>query len=729
MNHQSGADRRQTMRTRPNFVLFLLLLALFLTAFVPRVVYPVSRPLQWYERSYRFVEAVVQGRWADTVVSEHPGVTPMWLIGASQHGYEALRRFSGDATYSLRASDRAFDTEVFVSVFALAFVIALAVVLAWHLLKLLFGEAAAWAGASFIALDPFHIALSKVVHIDALLSILMILSALLLLVHLRRISGSDGNARLWPRYRTLIASGALAGLAFLTKSPSYFLVPYLGLCLIATRWRAPLLNGYVLPALLWLGAAATVYIVCWPAMWVQPVRTLAMVAGGVVLHAGRAHPQPLYYLGNLVTDDPGLGYYLMSILVKTTALTFPLFVIGLVGLLRKRRRRGRRSGLLLAGYVAFFVLQMGLGAKKAPRYVLPAFPAIDVLAGIGLVTLSRCGFSKRVKYPAVVFVAVALLVQALLVLPYHPYYVTHANLLVGGPGRAQRLLLATPQGEGLDKAADWLNTLPGAATLRVGVQLPAQEALQQRFVGETLDTREPDLDFMVFAAVYVQRGVAQDQWGEQWAMYRYRLPEYVATIRGEPYAWVYAVDDGPQSPAWPMVVCLGDHIRLLGHTVVRDGELVGKQPVHPGDELLVTLHWMAVEMPQGDYSVFVHLVGPDGSLADQQDNAPVNGTHPVSLWVPDERVDDPYTLSVPLSGAGGTYQIVAGMYDWRTGDRLAATAMCETALPEDQVVLASLDARPRHALWWQLLAVVLAGVAVVSGVVGLFRRGSGGDGP
>ena len=168
----------------------VLLLVLFLAALIPRALYPVSRPLQWYERSFRFVDAVLHGQWADTVVSYHPGVTPMWLIGLAQHGYYALITAFGGARlnmegraatppHPLDTAGRAFQTEVSISILPLAAALALGVLACWWLLRELFGEDVAWAGAGLLALDPFHIAISKVVHVDALLSELMLLSALI----------------------------------------------------------------------------------------------------------------------------------------------------------------------------------------------------------------------------------------------------------------------------------------------------------------------------------------------------------------------------------------------------------------------------------------------------------------------------------------------------------------------------------------------------------------------
>jgi hypothetical protein len=710
------------MITRPKRWTATFLLMLFLVAFIPRAVRPVSRPLQWYERSFHFVDAVFHARWADTLVSPHPGVTPMWLIGLTQHGVYALRQSLGASPpHPLDISNRAFQLEVAVSVLPLALAIAWGILVIWWLLKDLLGEAMAWAGAGFLALDPFHIAISKVVHVDALLSVLMFLSALTLLRYLHNSTAGEPGDTWWIRHRSLIASGIFAGLAFLTKSPSYFLVPFLGLSLLVTRGRAHLIRDYLIPVLLWVGAAAAIYVLLWPAMWVQPAQTLVAVLNGIIKYTGEVHEHPLYYLEKAMVEDPGPGFYGVALLTDTTVFSLPFFVIGLASSLTAAWRRERRSLWLLIAYFVFFIVQMCVGAKKAPRYLLPAFCALDIIAGVGLITLARRLAEWKARLSSGVAAAIVLAMQAVLVWSYHPYYITHANLLVGGPAGAQRLLLGTPEGEGLDMVAEYLNHLPGASQLRVGAQMPARETLRQYFVGSLLDTREPGLDYMVFVDVYVKRYVAEDQWGEQWEKYKYRLPEYTAYLHGMPYAWVYRVDDGPQTPAVPLRVCLGEHMRLSGYTLVVDGAPPSGHILHPGQFLRLTLHWTAVGKPEMDYNVFVHLVGPDGTLVTQQDNPPLRGTYPTLLWEPGLRLDDPYELAIPTEASPGPYMLMTGMYDWRTGERLEALADCTFPLSQDQIALTTVEVQPERVPWWEVLIWVLAGVFVI-GSVGLCCR-------
>ena len=63
------------------FERWIVPIAIFLLAFLPRAIYPVSRSMLWYYRAIRFGDALLARDWAETHQSYHPGVTTMWLSG------------------------------------------------------------------------------------------------------------------------------------------------------------------------------------------------------------------------------------------------------------------------------------------------------------------------------------------------------------------------------------------------------------------------------------------------------------------------------------------------------------------------------------------------------------------------------------------------------------------------------------------------------------------------
>jgi hypothetical protein len=105
-----------------------------------------------------------------------------------------------------------------------------------------------------------------------------------------------------------------------------------------------------------------------------------------------------------------------------------------------------------------------------------------------------------------------------------------------------------------------------------------------------------------------------------------------------------------------------------------------------GETLPITLYWQAQRELAVSYKVFVQLVGPQGVLS-QIDAVPADWTRPTTGWLPGEVIVDRYDLSVPEYASSGTYQLIAGMYQESTMQRLAVLGAPEIARG-DHVLLA-----------------------------------------
>jgi len=93
-----------------------------------------------------------------------------------------------------------------------------------------------------------------------------------------------------------------------------------------------------------------------------------------------------------------------------------------------------------------------------------------------------------------------------------------------------------------------------------------------------------------------------------------------------------------------------------------------------------------------DYTVFVHLVGPDGKLYGQVDFYPVKGTLATSHWMPGQVILDPYTVPLPADAPRGEYTVHVGMYLLATLERLPVLNT-DGAPIDDKVVLTGLRVR------------------------------------
>ena len=97
-------------------------------------------------------------------------------------------------------------------------------------------------------------------------------------------------------------------------------------------------------------------------------------------------------------------------------------------------------------------------------------------------------------------------------------------------------------------------------------------------------------------------------------------------------------------------------VRLTGYALSSD------QP-EPGQEILLQLFWQAIR-PEHNYTVFIHVVGTDGSGLTQIDAEPFLGLYGMSThWPRDRAVLDQRVLSLPEDTAPGRYRLEVGLYD------------------------------------------------------------------
>jgi hypothetical protein len=104
-------------------------------------------------------------------------------------------------------------------------------------------------------------------------------------------------------------------------------------------------------------------------------------------------------------------------------------------------------------------------------------------------------------------------------------------------------------------------------------------------------------------------------------------------------------------------------IELLGFDL-------GQATLCKGQPLSLTLYWQASQPVEDDYTVFVHILDAQGRLIAQQDNPPLQGNLPTSLWVPGITLQDDYQIALPADCPAGMYTIQIGLYEPSTGERL-----------------------------------------------------------
>jgi hypothetical protein len=90
----------------------------------------------------------------------------------------------------------------------------------------------------------------------------------------------------------------------------------------------------------------------------------------------------------------------------------------------------------------------------------------------------------------------------------------------------------------------------------------------------------------------------------------------------------------------------------------------------PGDRESIVLWWRALQHPDQDYSVFVHLLDAQGEIITQYDKLPLSDFYPMSAWPLERDQRDVYPLKVPEDADLNGTQLAVGLYDRRTSVRL-----------------------------------------------------------
>lgn len=518
------------------------LIAIFIVSALIRTYQPESRPNQWLLRSQNFTRAIEKQDWTETYQQYHPGFPTMAIAGMGVRFYQLAPRFAkagGYWVYPLEMSP--YGKEMMWGSVAISVIVSLAIAaMVWVLLNLADWRVAFGAG-TFLALSPFYIAESRVVHVDGLMGTLMMLSALILLLYIRR--------RHW---YLLGLSGLVGGLAILTKTPAIFLIPYLGLSLGLSlilaarrewtekegpgRWRWLIeltIRTAVVPFIAWL-AAATLPALLWPVMWAAPGRVAELIAKSVRHATVTPHPNPRFFAGNIISDAerPSMLFYPVTLAFQQTFVTLTLALLS-VGFYTVWGRRVDKaldplSYWLVVAYLVFFLIEMGISAKQDQRYIMAADLPLQIMAGAGLAGLMKLverAFATS-RWPgdrlAQAAFSTAVVLQAGVVLVFVPDVGGHRNYLLGGNQVAVHIIeVGGDQNEGAQYLGRYVAEHADPAQI-VGVTGKLGLAFNQYKLPNILAGRFDggydidQIDILAFDYLTIQRNIREERWADAW---------------------------------------------------------------------------------------------------------------------------------------------------------------------------------------------------------------------
>lgn len=477
---------------------WLLLVLVFIVALFPRILnldaFISPDEPRWLENTVGFRQGLFTGNFSSLYQQPHPGITNMWITAAT---------ITSDSWAARRAP--------------LAVATAFLIAFSSYLMTRRWGWATGVTGGLLLALNPHLIAHSRVLAMDALLSMFLFIAILSLLVWLKE-----------RRWYFLVICGAAAALAVLSKMIGVIVVGFMPLVLLWDQIQQKRFEEKTWGIL--IGAAVATTIIVFPTL----VTDFGKVAVGTKeFFATEHYSQQVHALGP--------WWYPQAFLLWTT----PLQLLGLATLpfvFWRGKKEERKDVLVLLGFAVLFFLAIQYSIKKGDRYMLPDFVVFDVLAILGISAVWNLIRQKWAKSILLVLIILAAGWQVFNLFQLHPYYLAYRNPFFRSMAEGRTM----GWGEGLDLAARYLNEKPNAKDMLVISYY--ESSFAQHFVGQVTSAERLAKETLEeiggqYVVLYrTMQGRAPERWETRvLADFADKPPEYVISINGEEYVWIYKV--------------------------------------------------------------------------------------------------------------------------------------------------------------------------------------------
>jgi hypothetical protein len=278
----------------------------------------------------------------------------------------------------------------------------------------------------------------------------------------------DRTSRWWE----VLAAGLAFGLALTTTVTAVFLLPLLGLWLLATRW--PLFKERWRSYLLLPIIAGIAALASWPWLWRHPIQKVTWVIARLrTFHPDLMGAGGVLYLGSVYKPWALPWHYFTVSFFVTTPILYLVFAFASLTRLRPPRERAVGTPWAAAVLGWLWCVVLVAAEARAPmrydgiRHVLMIVPGFCLLAGIGLDRILGWiegarpgepvgGWRRRAAAAAATagfgFVGVQLIRM-------HPYEGAYLNEVTNAwlPVRAEDLFEVEYWQQSYKEGAEWLN--------------------------------------------------------------------------------------------------------------------------------------------------------------------------------------------------------------------------------------------------------------------------------
>jgi len=633
----------------------------------------------WMFRGATFMRRFLEGDFASTYLRHHPGITNMWLIGTgnliSTKIHDLFPQLFGvvkspfiqpcfheyRCPISLWIAPRVVQ-----GVFTSAGMVAV-----YILSKRLFGKVIALLATSFLIVEPFFLAYQRFLTTDALQADFSILAVLLMIIYLQ------GKGYWWQ----LVGSGVCLGLAIASKIPALFVGIAISLWILAIElgwWRGSFpRRGWVRQIrdlCLWGLIALIVIVAIWPALWVNPLETLQKIYADLSFESIRGN---LFFLGEY-TDKPGLLFYPLILIYRLSPILQIGVVACLVALVLPKSKLKYKSELWGLTVVTAVVLSLlSTSDTKVGRYIVVVIPELAILAAFGYGQIFRwlSSVGDRVKptsiqqifrgekHPKFRQLAMFLVaIQAVFLILLCPYYISYYNPLWGGAAVGQKLFLIG-NGEGIDKAAEWLNQDPDYQSLKVAswYAFAFKPYSKTQYVGGwTGDKGSLNIlksNRIIFYINQLQRNQPTPELVDYFSAQK---PLKTITFSGLDYAKIYpSLEPLPSdlaNLAYPVNLNFSDRLKLIGYDL-------NQKKLQPEDQLEITFYWRILQVLAPHSQLKIALKDTDNQTVESKNVELINGHLPIEKIPITSKLRDTQHLSLSSNIKPGRYNLFISWLD------------------------------------------------------------------
>jgi hypothetical protein len=337
-----------------------------------------------------------------------------------------------------------------------------------------------------------------------------------------------------------------------------------------------------------------------------------------------------------------------------------------------------------------FIAMMSSAPKKFDRYLLPIFPAIELMSAVGFWLLLRRlprQLGPKVLPPLLVALGVSQVVLSAYVFPY---YLAYYNPILGG-GPAARRAFVVGWGEGLDIVTDYLNQKPDADRLTVAGFYP--RVMSAQFKGTVLSDKQYDAAMADYIVLYVN-ALQRDLADRLRSVTRGKRTELVVRINGIEYARLFAVPPPPRRDAAGTE--FGGQVRLQRSFLKSDErKYLKSDDLNPGDTISMTLRWTMVQPTSEDLQAVMQMVDASGKVVAESALPLVGSQGGTSTMQPNDVGIEEHRIDLPLSVA--QYNLLVGLRrpngEWLNVTSYPERLASDARVPPSFVVVDSVDAK------------------------------------